>query len=245
MAKLLLVDDDRGTLSWMSSALVSLGHEVRTCASTKEALGVAGQWTPDLIVSDIMMPEIDGLEFARLARRYRRVPVLFVSIAAREADAVLAGASGYLGKPATAAEVRAAVQRVLHRGAARGRILVVDDDPDTRELHRIVLEPELEVVEAEHGEAALAVLARTSVDLVIADIHMPVMNGIELIRAMRADPAHAGTPVIVASNDRAAREAPVWRELHVAQVLDKHDFVGWLDQRIRAHLEHAVAPSSP
>ncbi|UJR82716.1 response regulator [Sandaracinus amylolyticus] len=245
MAKLLLLDDDRGTLAWMTTALTAMGHEVRAVASGAKAFTILGDWSPDLVVADILMPEIDGLMFARMARRFRRVPILFVSVAAKEADAVLAGASGYLGKPATASEVRAAVRRVLARGPVRSTILIVDDEADTRELYRLVLEPDFVVVEAENGRDALGVLESRQVDLVIADVHMPVMNGVELIRAMRARPALARVPVIVQSNDRTVRDARVWRELHVSQVLDKQDFVAWLDERIRARVRDHAPTTEP
>ena len=245
MAKLLLVDDDRGTLAWMSAALSALGHEVRAYTSGIDALDALSGWEPDLVVADILMPELDGLTFASIVRRFRKVPILFVSIATKQADAVLVGASGYVQKPATAAEVRSAVQRVLARGSTRARILLVEDEADSRELYRLVLEPDFEVLEAENGADALALLLARPIDLVIADVHMPVMNGVELIRAMRADAALERIPVIVQSNDRSAREAPIWRELRVAQVLDKRDFVLWLDSRIRARIESTQADTSP
>src|SRR5688572_19832842 len=109
MAALLLVDDDPTTIAWMAPALEGRGHEVQAFTSAQEALGALERWTPDLIISDILMPALDELAFARLARRLQGVPALFVSIARREADAVLAGALGYLQKPATAGELRAAV----------------------------------------------------------------------------------------------------------------------------------------
>lgn len=245
MAKLLLVDDDRGTLAWMSTALAALGHEVRAFASGVEALDALSDWEPELVVADVLMPEIDGLTFASILRRFREVPILFVSIATKQADAVLVGASGYVQKPATAAEVRSAVQRVLAQGPTRARILIVEDEPDSRELYRLVLEPEFEVLEAENGAEALALLLARPIDLVIADVHMPVMNGVELIRAMRADAALERVPVIVQSNDRTAREAPIWRELRVAQVVDKRDFVLWLDSRIRTRIASPEAEASP
>lgn len=210
MAALLLVDDDPATIAWMVPALEGRGHEARAFTSSREALGALEGWTPDLIISDILMPELDGLAFARLARRLRGVPVLFVSIARREADAVLAGALGYLQKPATASELRAAVDSVLGRRAERNTILIVDDEEDVRELYRTFLEPRFVVVDAEHGEAALAVMESRRIDLAIIDLHMPVMNGVNLIRAMRASPQLQAIPVIVQTSDRSALAAPVW-----------------------------------
>ncbi|HVJ89360.1 MAG TPA: response regulator [Labilithrix sp.] len=235
MAKLLLLDDDPDTLTWMSALLEGLGHEVRTVLSGKRALTVLEKWTPDLIISDLLMPEMDGLTFARWVRRYRHVPVMFVSIARRQAEAVLAGAVGYVQKPATVQELREAVDRVLGRGARQNTILVVDDDIDIRVLYRSMLEPRFNVVDAEHGREALTVMRSQRVDLAIVDVHMPIMNGVELIRAMRADSALEGIPVIVETTDRDALNAPVWRDLHVSQRVDKMDFVAWLDRHVEAH----------
>jgi CheY-like chemotaxis protein len=58
---------------------------------------------------------------------------------------------------------------------------------------------------------------------------MPVMNGAELIRAMRADPSLEKLPVVVQTNDRTALRAPVWGTLRVSEVLDKSNFLHWFD----------------
>src|SRR5262249_38181136 len=154
------------------------------------------------------------------------LPVMFVSIARKQAEAVLLGAIGYVQKPATAAEIREAVTRVLGHPQARNVILIVDDDPEIRDIYRSCLEPTFDVVEAANGRAALALLhERPKVDLAIVDVHMPIMNGTELLRAIRADPALERLPVIVQTNDSTALRAPVWRELHVAQLVDKGEFL--------------------
>jgi CheY-like chemotaxis protein len=236
MTKLLLLDDEPDALEWMTAAFAAQGYEVRGYQSGRAALAQLSEWRPDLIVSDILMPEMDGFAFARLVRAHGGPPVLFISIAMKRAEAILAGAVGYVQKPATADEVRAEVERVLGREAGRARILVVDDDPSTRELYRMYLEPSFEVEEAEHGAIALILLRQRPFDLVITDVHMPVMNGVELIRAIRADPALEEIPIIVETTDRAALTSPVWRELKVASRIDKLDFVRWLRRNIDAQL---------
>jgi CheY-like chemotaxis protein len=183
------------------------------------------------------MPEMDGLTFARLAQRHPGVPLMFISIAKKQAEAILSGAVGYIQKPATVGEIREAVERVLGRGAQRNAILVVDDDADIRELYRSFLDPRFVVFEAEHGRRALELLKAEPVDLAIVDVHMPVMNGPELIRAIRADSALQQLPVIVQTSDRTALHAPVWRDLHVSQLVDKHDFLHWLNGQIDEHTQ--------
>ncbi|MGD0239201.1 MAG: response regulator [Streptosporangiaceae bacterium] len=80
------------------------------------------------------------------------------------------------------------------------RILVVDDEPDQRFLlRRILLRAGYEVSEANDGAAALR--AESAPDLVVTDVMMPVMNGVELIRCLRADPATAHIPILAASGD--------------------------------------------
>jgi CheY-like chemotaxis protein len=237
------VDDDHATLAWMIPALEARGHEVRGTSSATLALDELARWTPDLILADILMPEMDGLTFARVTRQHRGVPVMFVSIAKKQAEAVMAGAVGYVQKPATAAEVRAAVDRVLGRRADRNTLIIVDDEPEVREIYRQILEPRFDVLSAENGLAALEVLSRHHVDLAIVDVHMPVMNGVALIREMRSTPRLQALPVIVQTSDRSALTAPVWRDLHVSQLIDKTEFLDWLMHQIAEHV--GVAGPSP
>jgi CheY-like chemotaxis protein len=234
MAKLLLIDDDAETLTWVAAALESRGHEVVTFRSGKAALERLQTYTPDLIVCDVLMPELDGLAFARMVRKRRGIPLIFVSIAKKQAEAVLAGAVGYVQKPATAGEIRAAVERVLGEGARENSILVVDDDEDVRELYRDFLEPPFVVYTAENGQRALDTLRSERVDLAIIDVHMPVMNGAELLRHIRDDPALEKLPVIIQTSDRAALAAPLWGTLRVSQVLDKTHFVTWFESQMQA-----------
>ena len=106
MAKILIVDDDEETLTWMAAALESAGHVVRTGSSGRAALQVIEVWKPDLILSDVLMSEMDGFALSKLTRR-RGIPTVFVSITKREAEAILHGVAGYVEKPVTAAELRA------------------------------------------------------------------------------------------------------------------------------------------
>ncbi|MEQ1786834.1 MAG: response regulator [Acidimicrobiales bacterium] len=89
--------------------------------------------------------------------------------------------------------------------------MVVDDEPDVRLIARVVLTAaDFEVREVESGEAALAELsAGRSPDVVLLDVRMPGIDGWEVLRRIRADPAMAHLPVVVFTADMAARgEAP-------------------------------------
>lgn len=243
MAKILIVDDDEETLTWMAAALESAGHVVRTGSSGRAALQVIEVWKPDLILSDVLMSEMDGFALSKLTRR-RGIPTVFVSITKREAEAILHGVAGYVEKPVTAAELRAAVNRVLG-DAPGGAILIVDDDPMVREIFRSVLEPRFSVLEAENGKRALEILEGQAVRLVITDIHMPVMNGVELVRAMRRDPRLCDLPVVVQSCDAAATRSPLWTDLRVARSMRKEDFIDWLLDQIDEELSGSPGGGAP
>jgi CheY-like chemotaxis protein len=82
------------------------------------------------------------------------------------------------------------------------RILVVDDEPDQRFLLRRLFERAgHEVRDAADGAAALQAVRAQAPDLVVTDVMMPVMDGVELIRCLRGDPATAHIPVLAASGD--------------------------------------------
>jgi CheY-like chemotaxis protein len=82
------------------------------------------------------------------------------------------------------------------------KILIVDDEPDLRYLLRRVFERAGHVVtDAGHGEAALEVVRGSPPDLVVTDMMMPVMDGAELIRRLRADPATAQIPILAVTGD--------------------------------------------
>ena len=81
-------------------------------------------------------------------------------------------------------------------------ILVVDDEPDQRFLLRRIFERAgHEVSDAGNGAAALQAVRESAPDLVVTDVMMPVMDGVELIRCLRDDPATAHIPVLAASGD--------------------------------------------
>lgn len=110
-ANVLVVDDESAYAKAMEDALLSYGLEVRVAHGAKEALQSMQEITPDLILLDIMMPEVDGLMLLRLLRtdaNRPRIPVIVISAKVSEeakADAVLAGADRFLEKPFTSSQL--------------------------------------------------------------------------------------------------------------------------------------------
>jgi two-component system, chemotaxis family, chemotaxis protein CheY len=110
-------------------------------------------------------------------------------------------------------------------------ILIVDDSSTTRGMVRRIIglshpnptggPPAINMVEAPDGKQALELLRASSFDLVLSDLHMPVMSGTELIRQIRADPRLASLPVVVISANPNASLDEELRPLNIAGYLGK------------------------
>ena len=105
-----------------------------------------------------------------------------------------------------------------------------------RDIYKAVLSSQFRVLEAANGREALDLLGKDTVVLVITDIHMPVMSGVELVRAIRSDPRLRDLPVVVQSCDAAAVRSHIWPGLHVSRVMRKEEFAGWLLTQIDERL---------
>ncbi len=93
------------------------------------------------------------------------------------------------------------------------RILVVEDQPDNRQIIRDMLSTtDYEVAEAENGEEALAAVAKQRPDLILMDIQLPVLDGYEATRRIKADPALRSIPIIAVTSYALSGEAEKARE---------------------------------
>jgi CheY-like chemotaxis protein len=231
MARILIVDDDSETLAWMEVALSREGHDVQVATSAQRALSLMDQWTPDLVLTDVLMPETDGWAFSRMIARHH-IPLMFITVVPAEGEGVIRGASGFIRKPVTPASLRSAVERAL--GTVRGRptLLVADDEPEIRMAIMEILSPAFDVLGAENGAEALQLMEQHEVAVLITDVRMPVMDGRELVRRVRRNPRWAKLPVLVQTGDREAARLPDWGELQVERVMSKDEFVDWLLMRI-------------
>jgi DNA-binding response OmpR family regulator len=114
----LVVDDEPIITEVVARYLERAGYDTRTAGDGESALRAAEEAWPDLVVLDIMLPGIDGLEVLRRLRERDRVPVILLTAKGETADRVLGlrrGADDYLAKPFSAAELIARVDAVLRR----------------------------------------------------------------------------------------------------------------------------------
>ncbi len=114
----LVVDDERSVLDLLVYNLRKAHYEVLTAMNGRQALDLARQAGPDLILLDLMLPEIDGLEVCRQLRGESKVPVIMITARGEEVDRVVGlelGADDYITKPFSLRELMARVKAVLRR----------------------------------------------------------------------------------------------------------------------------------
>jgi two-component system, OmpR family, KDP operon response regulator KdpE len=115
---ILVVDDEPQIQRVLRTALTGHGYSVRTAGDGDEALEVMRQWSPDLIITDLSMPNMDGLELCRRIRAKSEVPILVLSVRGEEkpkVEALDAGADDYVTKPFNMNELMARVRAGLGR----------------------------------------------------------------------------------------------------------------------------------
>ncbi len=113
-----MVDDEDRLVSLLEAYLSQAGFRVVTAGDGVQALQVAQRQPPDLIVLDVMMPEMDGYEFMRLYRRERDVPIILLTAKVEPEDRIVGlelGADDYLTKPFRPRELLARIRAVLRR----------------------------------------------------------------------------------------------------------------------------------
>jgi DNA-binding response OmpR family regulator len=148
--RVLVVEDDEDIADVLRRSLRNEGYEVRTSADGVEALDVAAGFVPDLVVLDLGLPRLDGVEVCRRLRADSDVPILMLTARAETEDRVGgldSGADDYLVKPFERRELLARIRALLRRRPPRGSAsLSVGDlslNPDTREVRRGEREVEL------------------------------------------------------------------------------------------------------
>ena len=120
MSRVLVADDEAHIREVVQYALVRDGHTVDTAADGEQALARLARGGVDLLVLDVLMPELDGLAVCRRVRASTRVPIIFLSSRTEEADRVLGlelGGDDYVTKPFSPRELAARVRAVLRRSS--------------------------------------------------------------------------------------------------------------------------------
>jgi len=141
--RVLVVEDDEAIADVLRRSLRAEGHEVMSAGDGAEALTLSEQFVPDLVVLDLGLPRLDGLEVCRRLRAESDVPILILTARTETDDRVEgldSGADDYLPKPFEREELLARIRALMRRRPPRGSASIVIGDlrinPDTREVAR-------------------------------------------------------------------------------------------------------------
>jgi PAS domain S-box-containing protein len=206
----LVIEDNPVTRKMLRVALQLEGYGVREAVDGRSALAAVEQRTPDLILQDLILPDLDGFE---LLRRMRALPGLasvpILALSGFVGSAVHARAAGaefteVLTKPIEPSRlmevVRACLPQVaplVPRGDAR-HVLLVDDDPVQLKLMRIhFVQRGFQVTLAAGAVEALRSMRQQRPHLVVSDVLMPEVDGFELCEEVRRDPSLADLPLVL------------------------------------------------
>jgi len=154
--RVLVVEDDSEIADVLRRTLRGEGHEVRIAGDGEEALVAAAEFVPDLVILDLGLPKIDGVEVLRRLRSDGDVPILVLTARSELEDRVEGldgGADDYLVKPFERQELLARMRALMRRRPPRGSATLVLADlrlnPSTREVHRSEREVDLTAREFE------------------------------------------------------------------------------------------------
>ncbi len=149
--RILVVDDEQLVAEVVQRYLARDGFEVRTSSDGPGALEVFRSWGPDLIVLDLMLPKLSGLDACREIRKTSKVPIIMLTARGEELDRIKgleSGADDYVVKPFSPRELVARVKAVLRRA----QVLAADSSaPESITFSGLVVEPRKRAVEA-HGK---------------------------------------------------------------------------------------------
>lgn len=226
---ILMVEDDDLAVELMKGELERGGYRVLRAGSGREGFQMARQHLPDLIVLDILLPDVDGWEVMRRLKQdaaVEAIPVVVVSIVADARRGMELGAVEVLQKPLTNGFLEKTLGRLMPARIDFGaHILVADDEEANRRLLTAKLEAEgFQVTEAQGGQQAID-LARSGLpDLLILDLMMPQVTGFDVVATLRQAPETADIPIIILTAMTLTGEQRRELKSHVHEIVSKSRF---------------------
>jgi PAS domain S-box-containing protein len=211
LTPLVLIVDDEVPARELLASYLEPEYRVAMAQSGVEAIKEAQRLRPDAITLDVMMPGSDGFETLVALRKNpetANIPVIILSIVDQKQVGFALGAAEYLIKPVPKSTLLETIRRhVPLPSDDDSSILLVDDDPKALELLQEALRSAgYEVQSVRSGARALEVLANKVVGGILLDLLMPGMDGFQVIRHVRQEPALRDLPILVMTAKSVSRE---------------------------------------
>lgn len=211
LTPLVLIVDDEVPARELLASYLEPEYRVAMAESGAKALKEAQRLRPDAITLDVMMPGSDGFETLVALRKNpitADIPVIILSIVDQKQVGFALGAADYLIKPVRKPALLETIRKHVPSPADEdSSILLVDDDPQALELLEEALRSAgYEVQSVRSGARALEVLTNKVVGAILLDLLMPGMDGFQVIRHVRQEPALKDLPILVMTAKNLSRE---------------------------------------
>jgi len=227
LGRILVVDDERDSRSLLARLLEMEGYTVMTAPNGERALEIAKTHRPDAITLDVMMPGMDGwavLDQLKQESELAEIPVVIVSAAPDLGMGYALGATDVMSKPIERDRLLRMLAQLETVGGPQ-HVLVVDDDPEARELvARAIRKEGWQVRESPNGLAALEAMRVAKPQLVVLDLMMPEMDGFEVLEHLRADPSLRSLPVIVVTAKSLSDDERQFLSRRVGTIMQKGSY---------------------
>jgi CheY-like chemotaxis protein/HAMP domain-containing protein/GAF domain-containing protein len=199
---LLVVEDDPHYARILIDLARGKGLKTLAAARGADALRLARQFRPTAVSLDLFLPDMLGwtvLSQLKQDPETRHIPVQIVSLDEDRQHGLARGAFAFLTKPTTTEGLQAALARLkAYAAPRRKRLLVVEDNPAEQvSIKELLGHDDLDIVVADSGAAALAVLAEQPCDCVVLDLRLPDMSGFEVLNRISQDTQLSDLPVVV------------------------------------------------
>ena len=198
--KILIIDDDINFLDLIDRKLSKSGYLIFTASNGSMGLEKAKKLLPDIIILDIIMPDIDGWTVYQNIKRMpllSQIPIIITTIGDYEKMAEDFGVSDFISKPIVWKKLNSTLDKYKIESTSK-HILVVDDDPPTRTiLRKMLIKDGWRVDEAENGKIALDRIKTDKPELILLDLMMPVMDGFSFLNHINNDKNHNSIPIII------------------------------------------------
>lgn len=241
---ILVVDDEPGVREILYELISSLGYRVSVAASGQDALQMLAQDRADLVITDLMMPQMNGWQLLKIIKqRYTYMPVIVLTgYISQEGEEMLTNSQtdGYLVKPVDRAKLRQTLDnfRAQKKPGRAADITILDDDPSTLSAleHAFTRRGYRVATFTEPGDA-LQHIRDTGPDLLILDLMLQGIDGFEISRILRDDDQTSRLPILILT------AAPSKENVLKAIKLDINGFVAKpfdpkaIVERVRSTLE--------
>lgn len=260
--RVLVVDDSITVRMDLRAALATAGFAVTSCGTKESALAALRVEPFELVILDILLPDGSGIDVLKEIKRtpeYGSIRVFMLSTEAEVRDRILGlrlGADLYVGKPYDRGYVARMARELLkmsdysgpptsRRSTSNRKVLIVDDNPTFLKALALTLRAQgNQVVMADSADDALALLAIERFDAVLIDLIMPVIDGFETCRRLRALPGLAQLPVALMT-----ATVPPLPEAEAAaagadEIFDKPQNLAVMNDRLRALIVKKHPPAT-